>query len=213
MKIVTQNSKAIEQLYNRHLCFQKKAITEKVSAIIDDVRANGDDALIKYTKKFDGVKLTPKQLRVAEGEISGAYQNITGELIENLKLIINNVTLFYKKQQQKGCCIRSEDGVILKEVISPLDTVGIYIPAGTAPLVSTVYMTVIPAKVAGVKRIVICTPPGKNGQGNGIRDQDRATGRQDHRAGQHVRNGSETPGLRLRRYRYARRPVGVGRYR
>ena len=130
---------------------------------MDDVRMNGDEAVIKYTKRFDRAKLKPKQLLVQENEISGAFQNITGDFVENLKIIIDNVTLFYKKQTQKPCRIRHSDGVSVKEDIKPLDTVGIYIPAGTAPLISTVYMTTIPAKIAGVKRIVIATPPDENG--------------------------------------------------
>ena len=130
---------------------------------MDDVNVNGDEAVIKYTKRFDKVKLKPKQLRVPESEISSAYQNITSDFISDLKVVFNNVSQFYKKQVQKPCRVRDEEGVLLKENIIPLDTVGIYVPAGTAPLVSSVYMSVIPAKVAGVKRIIIATPPNKDG--------------------------------------------------
>ena len=87
-------------------------------------------------------------------------------LFRTLKMVINNVTTFYRSQIKKPCCVKSEEGVILKEEFRPIDTVGVYIPAGTAPLVSSVYMTVIPAKLAGVKRIVIVTPPGKDGHVN-----------------------------------------------
>ncbi|OGX36418.1 MAG: histidinol dehydrogenase [Omnitrophica WOR_2 bacterium RIFCSPHIGHO2_02_FULL_50_17] len=166
MKILTQNGQGIERLYNRHLAFRKKNIEEKVRRIVEDVRLYGDDALIKYTRKFDKAKLAPRQLRVAENEISGAFQNITSDFISDLKVIINNITLFYKKQIQRGCRVRDNDGVLLKENILPLDTVGIYIPAGTAPLISTVYMTAVPARVAGVKRIVLATPPDKDGHVN-----------------------------------------------
>lgn len=166
MKILTQHGQGIQKLYNRHLSQKRRHIDEKVRRIIEDIRLDGDDALIKYTRKFDKVKLTPRQLRVAESEISGAFQNITSDFISSLKVIINNVTLFYKKQITKGCRVRDDDGVLLKEHILPLETVGIYIPAGTAPLISTVYMTAIPAIVAGVKRIVITTPPDRQGQVN-----------------------------------------------
>ena len=166
MKILTQTGEGIQKLYNRHLAVRKKNIEEKVRGIIDDVRLYGDDALIKYTRKFDKVKLTAKQLQVAENEISGAFQNITSDFINDLKVILNNVTVFYKKQVPKACRVRNADGILLKENILPLDTVGIYIPAGTAPLVSTVYMTAVPARVAGVKRIIIATPPDKNGNIN-----------------------------------------------
>ncbi|MBI5415380.1 MAG: histidinol dehydrogenase, partial [Candidatus Omnitrophica bacterium] len=166
MKILTQTGEGIQALYNRHLGFRKKHVEEKVRGIIEDVRLYGDDALIKYTRKFDKVKLTAKQLRVAEGEISGAFQNITSDFINDLKVVLNNVTVFYKKQVSKGCRVRNDNGILLKESVLPLDTVGIYIPAGTAPLISTVYMTAVPARVAGVKRIVLATPPDKEGHVN-----------------------------------------------
>ncbi|VAX34806.1 Histidinol dehydrogenase [hydrothermal vent metagenome] len=163
MKILTQKGQAIQKLYNRLSYTQKKHVEERVRKIINDVRDNGDEAVIKYTKQFDKVKLTAKQIHVPESEISGAFQNITSDFISSLKVIIHNVSSFYKKQKHKPCRVRDGEGVLLKENITPLESVGIYIPAGTAPLVSTVYMTVVPAKVAGVKRIVIATPPNKDG--------------------------------------------------
>ncbi len=163
MKILKQNGPGIEKLYNRHTLIRKRTVSEKVRHIIDDVQLHGDDAVIKYTKRFDQVKLEAKQFRVSENEISGAFQNITNDFISNLRIILNNVSLFYKKQSQKPVRVRHDDGILLKEKIIPLDSLGIYIPAGTAPLVSSVYMTVIPAKVAGVKRIIITTPPNKDG--------------------------------------------------
>jgi histidinol dehydrogenase len=166
MKIIKQGGQALQKLYDRNKHSRKKHIEEKVKRIIDDVQAHGDEAVLKYTQRFDKARLTPKQLRVAESEISGAFQNITSDFISSLKIIINNVSLFYKKQVQKPCRVRDEEGVLLKENIVPLDTVGIYIPAGTAPLISTVYMTVVPAMVAGVKRIIISTPPDKDGRVN-----------------------------------------------
>jgi histidinol dehydrogenase len=166
MKLVKQTGQNIDKLYNRHLSLRRKSVEEKVRMIIEDVRAHGDDALIKYTRRFDGVKLTARQLKVAENEVSGAYQNITPDFVGHLKLIINNVTGYYKSQLHKPCKVKSQDGVALKEVVNPLDSVGIYIPAGTAPLVSSVYMTAIPAIIAGVKRVVIVTPPNKQGQVN-----------------------------------------------
>ena len=166
MKLIKQTGQNIEKLYNRHLNFRKKHVEEKVRAIIDDIRLNGDDALIKYTRRFDGVKLTTRQLQVAEAEISSAYQNITPEFVGHLKTIINNVSTYYRKQLKKPGKVKGHDGVTLREDIKPIDSVGIYIPAGTAPLVSSVYMTAVPAIIAGVKRIVIVTPPNKEGQVN-----------------------------------------------
>jgi len=166
MKILTQQGQTIQKLYNRNLFARKKHIEEKVRKIIDDVRIYGDEAVIKYTRRFDKAKLKSKNLRVPETEISGAFQNITSDFVTQLKEIISNVTLFYKKQKQKPCRVQNDDGILLKENILPIEAVGIYIPAGTAPLISSVYMTAVPAIVAGVKRIVIATPPDKNGHVN-----------------------------------------------
>lgn len=166
MKTLTQNGQALQRLYNRNLFARKKHVEEKVRRIIEDVRVEGDDAVIRYTKRFDKAFLTAKELKVAEAEISGAYQGITSDFISSLKVIINNVSDFYKKQRQRPARITHEDGILLKEIIRPLDSVGIYIPAGTAPLVSSVYMTAIPAKMAGVKNIIMATPPDQNGRIN-----------------------------------------------
>src|SRR5580698_2459426 len=166
MKLIKQTGLNIEKLYNRSRLARKKYIEEKVRTIIDDIRLNGDDAVIKYTRRFDKVKLTARQLKVDGSEISSAFQNITPEFVGHLKTIINNVSTYYKKQLHKPCKVKGHDGVMLKEEVRPLDSVGIYIPAGTAPLVSSVYMTAIPAIIAGVERVVIVTPPNKEGKVN-----------------------------------------------
>ncbi|MBN1869630.1 MAG: histidinol dehydrogenase [Candidatus Omnitrophica bacterium] len=166
MQILKQTGAGIQRLYDRHTSIRKPKIAEKVRHIIEDVQQKGDEAVIKYTRRFDKAKLSPKDLRVPENEISAAFQNITSDFVSSLKVVLSNVFLFYKKQNQKAARVRQDDGILLKENILPLDSVGIYVPAGTAPLVSSVYMSVIPAKVAGVKRIVIATPPDKNGHVN-----------------------------------------------
>ncbi len=166
MKILKHSGAGLQKLIDRNLFFRKRHVEERVRRILDDVKNEGDVALIKYTRRFDKCRLTSKQLRIPENEISGAFQNITSDFVNTLKQIINNVTLFYKKQHLKSCQIRGHSGILLREQFHPLGSVGIYVPAGTAPLVSTVYMTVIPAKVAGVKRIVLTTPPDKNGMVN-----------------------------------------------
>jgi histidinol dehydrogenase len=166
MKLIKQTGLNIEKLYNRSRLARKKYIEEKVRTIIDDVRLNGDDALLKYTRRFDGVKLTSRQLKVDESEISGAFQDITSEFVGHLKTIINNVSTYYRKQKHNPCKVKGYDGVTLKEEVRPLDSVGIYIPAGTAPLVSSVYMTAVPAIIAGVERVIIVTPPNKEGKVN-----------------------------------------------
>jgi len=165
MNIVRFNSKKLDKIYNRGFLINRR-VREKVRTIIDDVRLFGDEALIKYTKKFDRVRLLPRQFRVSETEISGAYQNITPNFISSLKIIIENINRFYRKQLKKSWRIKDADATIIGENYSPLESVGIYIPAGTAPLASTVYMTVLPARAAGVKNIVLVTPPDAAGNVN-----------------------------------------------
>jgi len=162
VKIIRPNSKELAQLCGRGFEVKKRS-RERVAKIIEDVRFRGDDALIRYTRKFDKVKMRPRQLRVAAGEINGAYQDMDPSLVSSFKVAIENVSQFYKKQLKKSWKIKDKEGIVLGEKITPIETVGIYIPAGTAPLASTVYMTVLPAKIAGVKRIVIITPPNKYG--------------------------------------------------
>jgi len=163
MKIIRFTSKQLDKIYNRGL-IKSKRVEEKVRRIIEDVRILGDEALIKYTKRFDAVKLSPRQLKVSEIEISGAYQNISPNFVSSLKIIIENINRFHRKTLKKSWRMKDADGVSLGENYTPLDKVGVYIPAGTAPLVSSVYMTVLPAKIAGVKKIILISPP--DAQGN-----------------------------------------------
>ncbi|MCK5451378.1 MAG: histidinol dehydrogenase [Candidatus Omnitrophica bacterium] len=136
-------------------------LQNKVSKIIDRVRTDGDKALISFTKKFDKIDIKKKDLRVTEAEISGAYQDIKPELVNTLKEIISNINKFYKNQVPKSWTIRHESGVELGEKFVPIKRVGVYVPSGTVPLVSSVYMTVLPAVIAGVKEIVLVSPPNK----------------------------------------------------
>lgn len=165
MKIIRDSSKKLQEIYNRGIP-RRRQLREKVARIIEDVRIQGDEALIKYTRKFDRVKLTAKSLRICETEISGAYQNIQRDFVTTLKVIIDNITRFYRQQVKKSWRMRDADGSILGENFQPLERVGIYVPAGQAPLVSTVYMTVLPAKIAGVKEIALVSPPDKSGNIN-----------------------------------------------
>lgn len=162
MKILRLSSKEIQKLYERYY-YNKKRVTEKVRKIVDDVREDGDRALLKYTRRFDKVKLSVKDLKVRDNEINGAYQNIDTGFIEDLKSIINNIEKFHRRQLPKSWKIKKTEGVQLGEIFRPVESVGVYVPAGTAPLVSSVYMSVLPARIAGVKRIILATPPTKFG--------------------------------------------------
>ena len=162
MKIVKFSSKQFQKLCHRNSA-GKKRVVESVKRIIEDVKLHDDYALIKYTRRFDKIKLNIKQLKVTESETSGAYQDISPDFVNTLKVVIENVTKFYKKQVRRPWKIRDADGVIVGERYKPLERVGVYVPSGTVPLVSTVYMTVLPAKIAGVKKIALVTPPNKYG--------------------------------------------------
>ena len=158
MKLIKVGSKQFQKLCERS-SGRSRRLSESVRGILENVKLSGDDAVIKYTKKFDKVKLLAKELKVSECETSGAYQDIKPEFVSTLKVVLENVQKFYKKQLKKSWKIKDADGVLLGENVQPLERVGVYVPSGTVPLVSSVYMTVIPAKMAGVKRIVLVTPP------------------------------------------------------
>jgi len=160
MNIIKPSSKQYLKLFNRFVT-RNPRVEEKVRRILADVRDNGDDALIRYTRKFDKVKLSYKDLRVTESEINAAYQNIKPDFVATLKVAVENVSCFYKKQVKRSWKTLDEDGVVLGEKFRPLESVGIYIPSGTVPLPSTVYMTVLPAKLAGVEKVYLITPPNK----------------------------------------------------
>ena len=162
MKVISTTSQEWQRLCGRQLV-RRRRLEESVRKIVDAVHQTGDDALLRYTRKFDGVKLAPKQLRVTEAEISGAFQHLDPKFALQLKSAIQNVSTFYGRPRLKPVRLIDGDGVVLSEKFDPIDRVGVYIPGGTASLVSTVYMTVIPAKKAGVKRVMLATPPRKDG--------------------------------------------------
>ena len=137
-----------------------------MNEILKDVREKGDQAVFQYTKKFDGACLTPDTLYVKEDEIKEAYSQVDPELIEVMKRSIANIRSFHEKQLHNSWFTTREDGVILGQRITPLESVGVYVPGGKAAYPSSVLMNIIPAKTAGVKRIVMVTPPGADGRIN-----------------------------------------------
>ena len=131
-----------------------------VRQIVDDVRARGDAALIEYTQKFDGVKLTT--LEVDRKQIERAYKEVDTELLSALELAAERITAFHTAQ--KDTLVRESTGGNLGWLIRPLERVGVHVPGFTAPLPSSLLMTAVPAKVAGVKEVILVTPPGKSGE-------------------------------------------------
>jgi histidinol dehydrogenase len=162
MKNISRNGQEWQRLCARQTT-RKRRVEEAVRKILDSVHQSGDEALLRYTRRFDGVRLSAKQLRVTEAEISGAFQNLDPTFALQLKAAIHNVQNLYSRPRLKPVRILDTDGVVLGEKFDAIDSVGVYIPGGTASLVSTVYMTVIPAKQAGVRRVALATPPRKNG--------------------------------------------------
>lgn len=139
---------------------------DKVNEILDNVKENGDKAVFHYTKTFDKAELTPDTLYVSEDEIKEAYTKVDPELITVMKKSIENIRSFHEKQVHNSWFTTREDGVILGQRITPMESVGVYVPGGKAAYPSSVLMNIIPAKTAGVKRIVMVTPPGKDGKVN-----------------------------------------------
>lgn len=162
MKVVTVTGQAWQRLCARRL-IRKKRLEERVRTIIEDVRLHGDEAVLRYARRFDKVRLTAKQLRVTQAETSGAFQHMDPNLVLHLKAAIQKVQAFYSKPRVKPVRIVDEDGVLVAEKFDALERVGVYIPGGTASLVSTVYMTVVPAQQAGVNQIALATPPRRDG--------------------------------------------------
>ncbi|MGM0777513.1 MAG: histidinol dehydrogenase [Bacillota bacterium] len=130
-----------------------------VKNIIEKVRQNGDQALKEYTEKFDGISLD--ELKVPQAEIEEALSQVEGKILEIIKEAAENIRSFHEKQLRPSWMTTEENGTVLGQKITPLDSVGLYVPGGTAAYPSSVLMNVIPAKVAGVKRIVITSPPDK----------------------------------------------------
>jgi histidinol dehydrogenase len=133
-----------------------------VQRIIADVRARGDEALLDYTNQFDKVLLD--SLVVTEEEMEEAYQQVDSGFVSIVKEAAENIRIFHEKQLRPSWMTTEENGTILGQKITPLDSVGVYVPGGTAAYPSSVLMNVVPAKVAGVKRIVMVSPPGKDGR-------------------------------------------------
>jgi histidinol dehydrogenase len=132
-----------------------------VKNIISDIRSIGDNALRDYTEKFDRVKLD--SFLVTENEINEAYRKVDSEFISIVREAADNIRSFHEKQLRPSWMTTEENGSILGQKITPLDSVGVYVPGGTAAYPSSVLMNVIPAKVAGVKRIVMVSPPNSEG--------------------------------------------------
>ncbi len=141
-------------------------VGDKVASILKDVKENGDAALRKYTKHFDCADIT--EIEVSKEEIDEAIKNTDHEMLSHLEFAANNIRKFHEAQmpQQKVWFMELAPGIELGQKFTALESVGAYVPGGRASYPSTALMTIVPAKVAGVRNVVMCTPPGKDGKVN-----------------------------------------------
>jgi histidinol dehydrogenase len=139
---------------------------DTVNAIIQRVRTEGDEALVAYTREFDGYEITPAQFLVTEEEFAAAYEQIDEAFLATLRKAKENIRAYHEKQKRYSWFDPTPGGSILGQKITPLERVGVYVPGGKAAYPSSVLMNIIPAKVAGVDEIIMVTPPGKSGKVN-----------------------------------------------
>lgn len=136
----------------------------RVNDIIEQVRAKKDAAIFDYTKKFDGADINAANILVTEDEIKEAYEKVDEKLLEVIRKALVNIRTYHEKQRQYSWFDSEDSGIILGQKVTALERVGVYVPGGKAVYPSSVLMNVVPAKVAGVKEIVMTTPPGKDGK-------------------------------------------------
>lgn len=141
-------------------------VQEVVASVIKDIRERGNAALLEYTKKFDGAELTADSLGVSRAEMEIAWDSLEPRVQDALEASKRNVDAFAHQSMRKNWSMTNEQGAEVGEVFHPFERVGVYVPGGTAPLVSTSIMTVAIAAAAGVPEIVVCTPCGREGQVN-----------------------------------------------
>ncbi|WP_421381348.1 histidinol dehydrogenase [Bacillus salacetis] len=159
MKIIeAKGSLSIKRSIDSGTEEQRKTVQE----ILNEVKSEGDRALLRFTEKFDGVQL--QELQVSAVEIDTAVEEIGSEMVNIIEEAAENIAHFHGKQRRNSWFDTDENGTLLGQKITPLDSVGVYVPGGTAAYPSSVLMNVLPAKVAGVERIVMVTPPGKDGR-------------------------------------------------
>lgn len=136
----------------------------RVNDIIQNVREKRDEAIFEYTLKFDGATINQDNIRVTEEEIKEAYEQVDPKLLDVIRKALVNIRDYHAKQKQYSWFDSDESGIILGQKVTPLKTVGVYVPGGKAVYPSSVLMNVIPAKVAGVSNIIMTTPCGKDGK-------------------------------------------------
>lgn len=163
---IQQNPTAenLENLLKRGTNKNSSKINEIVADILHQIKSQGDKALFELVKNIDHTELTPKTIMVGASEIAEACDKVTDELKNAIELAKQNITLFHQAQKHKEIKVETTAGVECWQRAVPISRVGLYIPAGTAPLFSTVLMLALPAKIAGCKEVILCTPANANGE-------------------------------------------------
>lgn len=163
MKVISisKDREYLKKLKSRNQ-IELDGVNEIVRNILDNLRLYKDKALKEYTKKFDGIEL--KDFLVSEKEIELALKNTCDELKEDLKKAKENIEKYHKKQLKTSYSLYEKEDIILGQIVRPIEKVGIYVPGGKAAYPSTVLMNTIPAKIAGVKEVIMITPPDKEGK-------------------------------------------------
>lgn len=157
-----EDSGLFEKLVGRNRLGQGDVV-KTVEEIISNVRAEGDKAILKYTEKFDKVELDAASMKVSQQELKAAYEKIDPKLLDVIRKAKINIEAFHQKQKENSWFSTGDDGILLGQLYRPLEVVGIYVPGGTAVLTSSVLMNALPAKVAGVERVIMATPPRRDG--------------------------------------------------
>ena len=137
---------------------------DRVADIVNTIRKEKDSALFAYTEKFDGAKIDASNIRVTEEEIEEAYRLVDPELLSVIRKALVNIRTYHEKQVKQSWFESKENGIILGQKVQALSTVGVYVPGGKAVYPSSVLMNIVPAKVAGVEKIVMCSPCSKEGK-------------------------------------------------
>lgn len=137
---------------------------DTVQEIVDNVKNNGNAALFEYTKKFDKADITEANIKVTDAEIEEAYREVDAHLLEVIRKALRNIRTYHEKQKQYSWFDSTEDGTMLGQKVTPLNSVGVYVPGGKAVYPSSVLMNIVPAKVAGVKNIIMTTPCNEEGK-------------------------------------------------
>ena len=161
MTIYQFNDIAPEQILNRDIQAEEN-VSAAVDAVLAEVKKNGDSALRVYTKRFDGADL--QQLQVTKEELDEAWESLDAEFIKTLEMAAENIRVFHEKQVHQDFVLTDKPGIVMGQRYTPIEKVGICVPSSPVAFPSTILMNVIPAKIAGVKEIVIVTPPDENGK-------------------------------------------------